>query len=187
MGVNNSSQVEINNAANGAANISFHREGAYGGHFGLDTDNWFSTRGWSAGSTGFTNMRTGTLSATGEVRATSEITAYYSDRRLKDNIKVILNALEKVKSISGVTYTGNDLAKEFGYDIKKPQVGVIADEIEAVLPEVIRPAPFDIDADGNSISGENYKTVQYEKIVPLLIEAIKEVSLQIEELKKKLQ
>jgi hypothetical protein len=186
MGVSNSSQLEINNAGNGAANISFHRESAFGAHFGLDTDNWFSTRGWSSGSTGYTNMRTGTLSATGEVRATSEITAYYSDRRLKDNIEVITDALGKVRALSGVTYTGNQLAKQFGYDIEKRQVGVLADEVEAVLPEIIRPAPFDIDAHGNSISGENYKTVQYEKIVPLLIEAIKELSLEIEELKKKI-
>jgi hypothetical protein len=186
MGVNNSSQIEINNAGNGACNISFHRESAFGAHFGLDTDNWFSTRGWSSGSSGYTNMRTGTLSATGEVRATSEITAYYSDRRLKDNIEVITDALGKVRALSGVTYTGNQLAKQFGYDIEKRQVGVLADEVEAVLPEIIRPAPFDIDAHGNSISGENYKTVQYEKIVPLLIEAIKELSLEIEELKKKI-
>jgi hypothetical protein len=186
MGVNNSSQIEISNAGSGACNISFHREGAFGAHFGLDTDNWFSTRGWSSGSTGYTNMRTGTLSATGEVRATSEITAYYSDRRLKDNIEVITDALGKVRALSGVTYTGNQLAKQFGYDIEKRQVGVLADEVEAVLPEIIRPAPFDIDAHGNSISGENYKTVQYEKVVPLLIEAIKELSLEIEELKKKI-
>ena len=55
------------------------------------------------------------------------------------------------------------------------------------MPEIIRPAPFDIDKDGNSKSGENYKTVQYEKIVPLLVEAIKTLAADVEELKKKLQ
>ena len=61
---------------------------------------------------------------------------------------------------------------------KKEQVGVIAQDVEKVLPQIVTPAPFDIGRDENdneySISGENYKTVQYDKIIPLLIEAIKE-------------
>ena len=69
-------------------------------------------------------------------------------------------------------------------------MGVIAQEVEKVLPQIVVPAPFDIgqNADGTeySISGENYKTVQYEKLVPLLIEAIKEQQKQIDELKLKL-
>jgi hypothetical protein len=52
--------------------------------------------------------------------------------------------------------------------------------VQAVLPEVIKPAPFDTDENGASKSGENYLTVQYEKIVPLLIEAIKELSKKVE-------
>jgi hypothetical protein len=185
MSVGNSSQLEISNAANGACNISFHREGAYGAHFGLNTDNWFSTLGWSAGS-GYTNMRTGTLIAYGEIQATSEITAYASDKRLKTDIRPIENAVEKVKSLNGVIYKWNELAGTHGFDQTKDMSGVLAQEVEAVFPEVIRLAPFDSDIHGNSISGENYKTVQYEKIVPLLIEAIKELSLEIEELKKKI-
>ena len=65
---------------------------------------------------------------------------------------------------------------------------MIAQEIEAVLPQIVVPAPFDIakaeDGSEYSSSGENYKTVQYDKLVPLLIEAIKELSAQVEELKK---
>ena len=64
LGVGNSSQLEINNAGSGAANISFHREGVYGAHFGLDTDNVFSTYGWSAGA-GYTAMRVGNFTANG--------------------------------------------------------------------------------------------------------------------------
>jgi hypothetical protein len=109
----------------------------------------------------------------GEIRATNEITAYYSDRRLKDNVRIIDNPIEKVLSLNGILYTPNTLAETFGYDINKKLVGLFADEVEAVLPEAVRPAPFDQDLEGNSISGENYRTVQYEKIVPLLIEAIK--------------
>ena len=111
---------------------------------------------------------------TGEIRATNEITAYYSDRRLKENVKVIDNAVTKVLSLNGITYTPNELAASFGYDQNVKLVGLFADEVEAVLPEATRPAPFDQDEDGNSKSGENYKTIQYEKLVPLLVEAIKE-------------
>jgi hypothetical protein len=118
----------------------------------------------------------------GEIRATNEITAYYSDRRLKENVKVIDNAVEKVLSLNGITYTPNEVAESFGYDRTVKLVGLFADEVEAVLPEATRPAPFDQDENGNSKSGENYKTIQYEKLVPLLIEAIKEQQQKIAQL-----
>ena len=122
----------------------------------------------------------------GEIRATNEVTAYYSDRRLKENVQIIDNAIVKVLSLTGITYTPNAIAESYGYDRTKKLVGVFADEIEAVLPEAVRPAPFDVDDSGNSKSGENYKTVQYEKIVPLLIEAIKEQQKSIENLQKEI-
>jgi hypothetical protein len=125
-------------------------------------------------------LGTNASGTTGEIRATNEITAYYSDRRLKTNVQVIENAVDKVKKLTGITYTGNNIAGEHGYDINKRQAGVFADEVESVLPEIVRPAPFDIDDDGDSKSGEYYKTVQYEKLVPLLIEAIKEQQKTIE-------
>jgi len=135
------------------------------------------------GSFGVGTAASGT---TGEIRATNEITAYYSDRRLKENVSNINNSLKKLLQLNGITYTPNDLAVSFGYDKNKKLVGLFADEVEAVLPEAVRSAPFDTDKDGNSISGENYKTVQYEKLVPLLIEAIKEQQQQINELKSRL-
>ena len=124
---------------------------------------------------------TGTFSVTGAITSTADITAYYSDERLKKNITPISDALSKVHQIKGVTYQGNDIAASYGYD-DKVKVGVIAQDLEKVLPQVVVPAPFDTDKEGNSISGENYKTVQYEKIVPLLIEAIKELSDKVKEL-----
>lgn len=130
---------------------------------------------------------TGASGTGGEIRATNNITAYYSDERLKTNIKVIPNALDKVLKISGVTFNANDVAASFGYINQDEQVGVIAQEIEAVLPQIVVPAPFDIgkhdDGTEYSISGENYKTVQYEKLVPLLIEAIKELTIEVNKLK----
>jgi hypothetical protein len=122
----------------------------------------------------------------GEIVATNQITAYYSDERLKENIELIPNALEKVMTLRGVTYNANELAESFGYTNKEKQVGVLAGDIEKVLPEAVKPAPFDrmlFEGVQISKSGENYKTVQYEKIVPLLIEAIKELNNQIKELK----
>ena len=70
----------------------------------------------------------------------------------------------------------------FGYDKTTKLVGLFADEVEAILPEATRPAPFDLDENGNSKTGENYRTIQYEKLVPLLIEAIKEQQQQIAQL-----
>jgi trimeric autotransporter adhesin len=129
---------------------------------------------------------TASSATAGEIRATNQITSYYSDERLKENIELIPNALDKVMALRGVTYNANELAESFGYTNKEKQVGVIASDVQAVLPEAVKPAPFDIMMFENteiSRSGENYQTVQYEKLVPLLIEAIKELNTQIKELK----
>jgi len=135
------------------------------------------------GTISLSGSYTGTWAVTGAITATGEITAFYSDRRLKENVNVISNAIEKIKRLNGITYNPNDLASTFGYDKSTNLVGLFADEVESVLPEAVKPAPFDVDKEGNSISGENYKTIQYEKLVPLLVEAIKDQQKQIEELK----
>ena len=138
-----------------------------------------------------TSLGIGTAASgvTGEIRAANAITSFYSDERLKENVTVIDNALEKVSSLIGVTYNANDLAATFGFTDKSKQVGLLASNVESVQPEVIKPAPFDLvkDENGNDISksGQNYKTVQYERLVPLLVEAIKELKKEVEELKAK--
>jgi hypothetical protein len=124
-------------------------------------------------------------SNTGSIRATGDITAFFSDERLKEDITLISDPITKINMLRGVHYVPNDVAVSYGYS-KDKKVGVIAQDIEQVLPEIVVPAPFDIDENGNSISGENYKTVQYDKIIPLLIEAIKELSVQVEDLKSKI-
>lgn len=121
----------------------------------------------------------------GEIIATDNITAYYSDKRLKENIKPITDALNKLKQLNGVYYTQNEFAETFGYRNYHEQVGVIAQEVQAVLPHVVKLAPFDMDSNKESISGENYLTVQYDKLIPLLIEAIKEQQKLIESLELK--
>jgi hypothetical protein len=136
------------------------------------------------GSFGVGTAASGTA---GEIRATNQITSYYSDERLKEDIVEIQDALEKVMSLRGVTYKPNSIAESLGYK-KQNEVGVIAQDVERVLPEAVKPAPFDIMLFENteiSKSGQNYKTVQYEKIVPLLIEAIKELNKEVQQLKGK--
>jgi hypothetical protein len=136
------------------------------------------------------SLGVGTASSTtaGEIRATNAITSFYSDERLKENIETITNALEKVMTLRGVTYNSNQLAESFGYTNKDKQVGVLAGDVQKVLPEAVKPAPFDLirinENTEISRSGENYQTVQYEKLVPLLIEAIKELNIQIKQLKE---
>jgi hypothetical protein len=116
-----------------------------------------------------------------------DITAFSSDKRLKKNIEIIENPLQKIEKLSGFTYDWNlNKCKEVGFNPKnEKQIGVFAQDVQAVIPEAVKPAPFDIH-EGESKSGENYLTVQYEKIVPLLIESIKELKNEIDVLKLRL-
>jgi hypothetical protein len=111
----------------------------------------------------------------GEIRATNNITAFFSsDERLKDNVQVIANALAKVLQIRGVEFDWNNLDEpEDGYFVRKHDVGVIAQEIEKVLPEVV------------GTREDGIKAVKYDRIIPLLIEAIKELKAEVDALKGK--
>jgi len=109
----------------------------------------------------------------GTILGYKDITAYYSDSRLKDFHGVIENPLDKVMKLNGYYWTENEKAKELGYNNDRMQVGVSAQEIEKVLPELIKDAPI----------GHGYKTIDYGKITPLLIEAIKELKNEINQLK----
>ena len=119
-----------------------------------------------------------TFGADGEIRAKDNITAYYSsDERLKTNIEKIDGALEKISQIDGVIYDWNetylkDHGGVDGYFVRERNSGVIAQQVEKVFPNVVADR-----ADG-------YKAVRYELLVPLLIEAIKELKQEIAELKK---
>ena len=138
------------------------------------------------GLSGGTITTTGTLtmsgSYSGSFSATGNITAYSSDERLKNFKGKIKNALDKVDKLSGYYYEWNDIAKGIDADAFKNgiEVGVNAQEVEEILPEVVATAPI---VDIHNLDTD-YKTVYYDKIVPLLIEAIKELKAKIEELKK---
>jgi hypothetical protein len=113
-----------------------------------------------------------------------DVIAYYSDKRLKKDIEFIDSALYKISKIGGYYYTPNELALQLNADTSsKRRMGVIAQEVQEVFPEAIEKAPFDMGHNMESISGEDYLTVKYERLIPVLIEAIKEQQKQIEELK----
>ena len=103
------------------------------------------------------------------IRCSGDVVAFYSsDERLKDNIKPIKNSLEKVGQLKGYEFDWNDKQEVYeGHD-----VGVIAQEVEKVVPEIVETREHD-----------GYKAVKYEKLVPLLINAINELKAEIEELK----
>ena len=139
--------------------------GGGGGGGGSGTDASFDRIGeyTSSAGTTFTN----TIDVTGKVRATDDVISFYSssDRRLKTNIRTIDNASEILDSMRGVRFNWNDVAYDLNnnLDLSKGEIGVIAQEIEEVLPEVIKEGL------------QNFKAVRYENIVAVLIEGIREL------------
>jgi hypothetical protein len=140
---------------------------------GIDVDSlWHSvatstdTFKWYAGATNIAQLAgDGTLYLTGDV-----VTSWSSDKNLKDNITPISNPIEKIQKIGGYEFDWNDKQNVYeGHDI-----GVVAQEIEEVLPEIV------------TTRDNGYKAVKYEKIVALLIEAIKDQQNQINELKSRI-
>ena len=133
------------------------------------------------GATSTTTM----LEVGGAISCTGDVVANTSDRRLKTNIKNIESPLEKIKKLNGVTFNWNEIANTYVNKSEEvEEVGLIAQEVQAVLPQLVRPAPFDCNEDGTSKSGENYLTISYDKLVALLIEAVKELQSEVEELKR---
>jgi len=142
------------------------------------------------GSTVLEADSTGGIKVTGQLSATGDVVAYSSDERLKENIKPIENAVDKIKQLKGVTFDWNEKSEELGFEpsTKTNDVGVIAQDVEAVFPQLVHLAPFDIGSDeegkATSKTGEDYKTVNYARLTAVLIEAVKEQQQQIDELKE---
>ena len=104
------------------------------------------------------------MSAAGAATFNDNVTAY-SDERLKDNIETLTDGLAKVEQLRGVTYTRDD----------KENIGVIAQEIEKILPEIVLTADDEMGT----------KSVDYSRITAVLIEAVKELSAKVKELENK--
>jgi hypothetical protein len=130
---------------------------------------------------GALGVGTAASATSGEIRATNNITAYYSsDARLKENVQPISNALYKLSQIRGVTFdwTQEEIERgggEDGYFVRKHDVGVIAQEVEVVLPEVVAERE------------DGFKAVKYDRIVALLIEAVKELQAEVAELRSQVK
>ena len=126
-----------------------------------------------------TNKTTGALIVDGgvgvaeNIHAGGDVVAYASsDERLKDNIEVIKGSLDKIGEIRGVTFDWNEESPEWAKE-RGRDVGVIAQEVRKVLPEIV-------------VERTNgYLGVDYKRIIPLLIESIKELKQEVEDLKKK--
>ena len=133
-------------------------------------------RGNIANSLGVGTASSGTE---GEIRATNDVTAFFSsDESLKENVVTITDAINKVKQMRGVEFDWTDdyiesKGGEDNYFVRKHDVGVIAQEVEQVLPEVVAERDNGI------------KAVKYDRLVSVLIEAIKELSAEIDELKQR--
>jgi hypothetical protein len=151
-------------------------DGGTDGIFGIYNTSNSGTFTFNAKNSGGTNISILSLSSSsvtvdGDLDVTGDITAFYvpSDRNWKDNITPIPDALNKVLSISGNTFDWNEKSSQLGKD-----AGVIAQEIQEVLPEAV------IEREDGHLS------VSYIKIVPLLIEAVKELSQKVDKLQQKL-
>jgi hypothetical protein len=144
----------------------------------VDLNNGYCSMRFSSGVQIYTGKSTGTaaitLGSNGAITATGNITAFFSDDRLKTKLGRIENALDKICSLEGFYFEANQTAQDLGYTSEK-QVGVSAQQVQSVLPEVVHPAPID----------PKYLTVDYSKIVPLIVEAIKEIKEELNRLNNK--
>jgi len=130
----------------------------------------------------------GDVHVDGEITATGDITAGFSDIRLKNIVSNIENPVDKILNINCFKYTANETANYFNIHSKKTQIGVSAQDVQKVFPELVSLAPFDrvLSNSGDIVSksGSNYLTVSYEKLVPVLIECVKELAMELKQIKE---
>ena len=138
---------------------------------GTNTGDQTNISGNAATATTATNLSGGSVAAT-TITATGNITAYYSDERLKTRLGNIENALDKVDTLDTFYYEANELAQSLGYEPVR-EVGLSAQQVQAVMPEVVALAPID----------PEYLTVRYERLLTLAIAAIKELRAEVKELR----
>jgi len=178
VGVKAVSTTGVGVEASGSVAVSGSVTGSGTAFYGICTSSGSTTSQASICTGGYALTGTGIISVSGNVIGGA------SDIRLKTNIVPLTGALQKVSSLSGFTYNHNELGGSLGLDTVERFVGLSAQEVEKVVPEAVKLAAFDTNTtDGTSKTGNNYKTLQYEKLVPLLIEAIKELKQELDRLK----
>ena len=122
----------------------------------------------------------GDVSIKGDLTTTGNITAFYSDRRLKTKISEINEPLKIINNLNGFYYRPNELAHKMGIKNTEIEIGLSAQDVQQVLPELVKLAPFDSEKNEDGVivskSGNNYLTVCYERLIPVLVESIKELN-----------
>jgi hypothetical protein len=135
-----------------------------------------------------------TLTYNKNLNVVQAVNSYYSDERLKRKTGTLDGALNVVKTWVPFRYMDNDVANSFGFASSEEQIGLSAQEVQATFPQLVKLAPFDIGTDFSdeqnprqfSKSGENYLTLDYNRLVPVLVQAIKEQQAKIEELESRI-
>jgi len=172
-------------------NASGTEDDFFGGHFSLETENpgtLFTTRGSAVYGVGGKYAIHGKSAGTyqgyfeGDVAATGNIIGYVSDKRVKENLIKIESPINKVKQLTGYTF---DWSEKSSYTRRGTRdVGLIAQDVQKVLPEAITNFEHSTDDIEKGATEEKLLSVQYQKLVPLLVESIKELTKRIEELEK---
>jgi len=129
----------------------------------------------------------GDVTVTGFVVAGGPINAnQFSDNRLKNQTSNIRNPIDLISKLNGFHYIPNELAQQYGFK-ERNEIGLSAQEVQNIFPEIVSLAPFDMVRDNyNNIvskSGDNYLTINYEKLAPLFVESIKYLKKELNELK----
>ena len=147
--------------------MSFFND-AYAIKLGVRADGYIGIGGWSRPAWSWYSDPSGNMVAAGDVTA-------YSDPRLKENFARIEKPFDILSKLDGGTFNWKTGINHIAVKAGKKDYGILADQVEQVMPEIV--------ANSIPIDGEMYKTVAYEKMIPVLIEAIKELKAEIDLLK----
>jgi len=160
-----------------ATSLDFHKS-----KWTITSSNIYSMNNVSIG----TSSNIDKLTVEGGIIASRGIVSSFSDNRLKNHTSNIGNPIDLICKLNGFHYTPNDLAFHYGFP-RVPDIGLSAQEVQNILPEIVKIAPFDMmrDDDNNIVSksGDNYLTICYEKLAPLFVESIKALKKELNELK----
>ncbi len=151
------------------AGMSFVND-AYGIKLGVRADGYFGLGGWNRAAWSWYSDPSGNMVAAGDVTA-------YSDPRLKENIEQITNATESLMQLNGVRFTWKDI-EHVAIKAGKRDIGILANEVEALFPEMV--------TESIEIEGKKYKTVAYQKLIPVLIEGFKELATRLDAAEKEI-
>lgn len=141
---------------------------------------------YRTGNNLFQTNGTAAMQVNGVLYVTGDLYTNTSDIRLKTVLAPITGASAKLKTLDTFTYVNNELAISLGHTSTKEQVGLNAAQVQAVQPEAVGLAAIDVTSEYESKSGENYLTIQYDRLVPLVVAGHNEHSDEIAALKEEI-